>query len=249
MLTTIGMRPEWTTSGKEAILRTRYAKESGDEFRAFIIDWLMPDMNGIEVVRRIRSEIGEDTPIIILTAYDWSGIEEEAREAGVTGFCSKPLFLSELREVLSRPFAKREVKDVEKEVMDMSVFLGKRILLAEDNELNRELAEAIFTEAGFLLEMAENGKLALEMLQAREAGYYDLIISDIQMPVMDGYELSRQVRRLEDGKKAGIPILALTANAFEEDRQQVMEAQMNGHLAKPIDMEEVLKTIKEVLSI
>ncbi len=249
MLTTIGMRPEWTTSGKEAILRTRYAKESGDEFRAFIIDWLMPDMNGIEVVRRIRSEIGEDTPIIILTAYDWSGIEEEAREAGVTGFCSKPLFLSELREVLSRPFAKREVKDVEKEVMDMSVFQGKRILLAEDNELNRELAEAIFTEAGFLLEMAENGKLALEMLQAHEAGYYDLIISDIQMPVMDGYELSRQVRRLEDGKKAGIPILALTANAFEEDRQQVMEAQMNGHLAKPIDMEEVLKTIKEVLSI
>ena len=249
MLTTIGMRPEWTTSGKEAILRTRYAKESGDEFRAFIIDWLMPDMNGIEVVRRIRSEIGEDTPIIILTAYDWSGIEEEAREAGVTGFCSKPLFLSELREVLSRPFAKREVKEVEKEVMDMSVFQGKRILLAEDNELNRELAEAIFTEAGFLLEMAENGKLALEMLQAHEAGYYDLIISDIQMPVMDGYELSRQVRRLEDGKKAGIPILALTANAFEEDRQQVMEAQMNGHLAKPIDMEEVLKTIKEVLSI
>ena len=249
MLTTIGMRPEWTTSGKEAILRTRYAKESGDEFRAFIIDWLMPDMNGIEVVRRIRSEIGEDTPIIILTAYDWSGIEEEAREAGVTGFCSKPLFLSELREVLSRPFAKREVKDVEKEVMDMSVFQGKRILLAEDNELNRELAEAIFTEAGFLLEMAENGKLALEMLQAHEAGYYDLIISDIQMPVMDGYELSRQVRRLEDGKKAGIPILALTANAFEEDRQQVMEVQMNGHLAKPIDMEEVLKTIKEVLSI
>ena len=249
MLTTIGMRPEWTTSGKEAILRTRYAKESGDEFRAFIIDWLMPDMNGIEVVRRIRSEIGEDTPIIILTAYDWSGIEEEAREAGVTGFCSKPLFLSELREVLSRPFVKREVNEVEKEVMDMSVFQGKRILLAEDNELNRELAEAIFTEAGFLLEMAENGKLALEMLQAREAGYYDLIISDIQMPVMDGYELSRQVRRLEDGKKAGIPILALTANAFEEDRQQVMEAQMNGHLAKPIDMEEVLKTIKEVLSI
>ena len=249
MLTTIGMRPEWTTSGKEAILRTRYAKESGDEFRAFIIDWLMPDMNGIEVVRRIRSEIGEDTPIIILTAYDWSGIEEEAREAGVTGFCSKPLFLSELREVLSRPFVKREVNEVEKEVMDMSVFLGKRILLAEDNELNRELAEAIFTEAGFLLEMAENGKLALEMLQAHEAGYYDLIISDIQMPVMDGYELSRQVRRLEDGKKAGIPILALTANAFEEDRQQVMEVQMNGHLAKPIDMEEVLKTIKEVLSI
>ena len=249
MLTTIGMRPEWTTSGKEAILRTRYAKESGDEFRAFIIDWLMPDMNGIEVVRRIRSEIGEDTPIIILTAYDWSGIEEEAREAGVTGFCSKPLFRSELREVLSRPFVKREVKEVEKEVMDMSVFQGKRILLAEDNELNRELAEAIFTEAGFLLEMAENGKLALEMLQAHEAGYYDLIISDIQMPVMDGYELSRQVRRLEDGKKAGIPFLALTANAFEEDRQQVMEAQMNGHLAKPIDMEEVLKTIKEVLSI
>ena len=249
MLATIGMRPEWTTSGKEAVLRTQYAKESGDEFRAFIIDWLMPDMNGIEVVRRIRKEIGEGTPIIILTAYEWSAIEEEAREAGVTGFCSKPLFLSELREVLSRPFVKREANGDGKDVADMAFFQGKRILLAEDNELNRELAEAIFTGAGFLIEMAENGKLALEMLQGHEAEYYDLVISDIQMPVMDGYELSRQVRRLEDEKKARIPILALTANAFEEDRQQVMEAQMNGHLTKPVDMQEVLKTIREVLSI
>ena len=244
MLTTIGMRPEWTTSGKEAILRTRFAKEAGDEFRAFIIDWLMPDMNGIEVVRRIRSEVGDSTPIIILTAYEWSAIEEEAREAGVTGFCSKPLFLSELREVLSRPFVKREEKKREKEEMDMSIFQGRRILLAEDNELNRELAEAIFTEVGFELEIAENGKMALDMLVEHEAGYYDLLITDIQMPVMNGYELSLQVRALKDESKSQIPVFALTANAFEEDRVQVMEAKMNGHLTKPIDIKEVLSTIR-----
>ena len=245
MLTTIGMRPEWTTSGKEAVLRTRYAKEAGDEFHAFIIDWLMPDMNGIEVVRRIRSEVGESTPIIILTAYDWAGIEDEAREAGVTGFCSKPLFLSELRDVLSRPFRKVEKKEEEK--VDSSAFVGKRILLAEDNELNQELAEAILTEYGFLVDIAGDGVKALEKLSSHEAGYYDVLITDIQMPVMNGYDLSRNVRSLDDTVKSNIPILALTANAFEEDRQLALAAQMNGHLSKPIDVEEMLRTIKSVL--
>ena len=245
MLTTIGMRPEWTTSGKEAVLRTRYAKEAGDEFHAFIIDWLMPDMNGIEVVRRIRSEVGESTPIIILTAYDWAGIEDEAREAGVTGFCSKPLFLSELRDVLSRPFRKVEKKEEEK--VDSSAFVGKRILLAEDNELNQELAEAILTEYGFLVDIAGDGVKALEKLTSHEAGYYDVLITDIQMPVMNGYDLSRNVRSLDDTVKSNIPILALTANAFEEDRQLALAAQMNGHLSKPIDVEEMLRTIKSIL--
>ena len=245
MLTTIGMRPEWTTSGREAVLRTRYAKEAGDEFHAFIIDWLMPDMNGIEVVRRIRSEVGESTPIIILTAYDWAGIEDEAREAGVTGFCSKPLFLSELRDVLSRPFRKVEKKEEEK--VDSSSFEGKRILLAEDNELNQELAEAILTEYGFLVDIAGDGVKALEKLSSHEAGYYDVLITDIQMPVMNGYDLSRSVRSLDDTVKSNIPILALTANAFEEDKQLALAAQMNGHLSKPIDVEEMLRTIKSVL--
>ena len=247
MLSTIGMRPEWTTSGKEAVLRTRYANESADAFKAFIIDWLMPDMNGIEVVRRIRKEVGDNTPIIILTAYDWTSIEEEAREAGVTGFCSKPLFLSELREVLCRPFVKEQPKVQEEETIDGTFFAGKRILVAEDNELNRELIEELLSEYGLLLEMANNGKEAVSLYESRPAGYYDLIISDIQMPVMDGYALSYSIRSLDDKVKASIPILALTANAFEEDRQRIMDAQMNGHLTKPINITEVLNAIREVL--
>ena len=248
MLTTIGMRPEWTTSGKEAVLRTRYANESADAFKAFIIDWLMPDMNGIEVVRRIRKEVGDNTPIIILTAYDWTSIEEEARAAGVTGFCSKPLFLSELREVLSRPFVKEEKKnEPEEHAADKSFFEGKRILLVEDNELNRELASEMLGEFGLLIEMAHNGKEALERFESQSAGYYDLILSDIQMPVMDGYALSHAIRSLDDKEKASIPILALTANAFEEDRQRIIDAQMNGHLTKPINICDVLSAIREVL--
>ena len=247
MLSTIGMRPEWTTSGKEAVLRTRYANESADAFKAFIIDWLMPDMNGIEVVRRIRKEVGDNTPIIILTAYDWTSIEEEAREAGVTGFCSKPLFLSELREVLCRPFVKEQPKVQEEETIDVAFFAGKRILVAEDNALNRELLEEMLSEYGILLEMANNGKEAVSLYESRPAGYYDLIISDIQMPVMDGYALSYSIRSLDDKVKASIPILALTANAFEEDRQRIMDAQMNGHLTKPINIAEVLNAIREVL--
>jgi len=247
MLTTIGMRPEWTTSGKEAVLRTRYAKESGDDFHAFIIDWLMPDMNGIEVVRRIRSEIGNDTPIIILTAYDWTGIEEEAREAGVTGFCAKPLFLSELREVLERPFRKPVVQQDEEAEVDIDVFAGKRILLVEDNELNQELAVAILTNFGFEVELAGNGVVALELMNEHDAGYYDVVLTDIQMPLMDGYETCREIRALNDPQKANVPILALTANAFEEDMKSALEAGMNGHLTKPIDVQELVKTLAKFM--
>ena len=245
MLSTIGMRAEWTTSGKEAVLRARYAKEEGDEFSAFIIDWLMPDMNGIEVVRRIRKVIGNDTPIIILTAYDWTAIEEEAREAGVTGFCSKPLFLSELRDVLSRPF--RKVEEAPKVEVDMTEFEGRRILLAEDNPLNQELAATILSEYGFKIDIANDGMQALEQMTNHEAGYYDVLITDIQMPVMNGYNLSRNVRVLADKGKANIPILALTANAFEEDRQLAHAAQMDGHLSKPIDVQEMLSEIRRVI--
>ena len=187
MLATIGMRPEWTTSGKEAVLRTRFAKESGDEFNAFIIDWLIPDMNGIEVVRRIRKEIGDCTPIIILTAYDWTSIEDEARQAGVTGFCSKPLFLSELRDVLSRPFLKNQPTPTEQQdPLDTASFQDVRLLIAEDNDLNRELVEELFADYGFDLHIVCNGQEALDAINAHDPHYYDLLITDIQMPVMDG---------------------------------------------------------------
>ena len=246
MLATIGMRPDWTTSGKEAVLRTRLAEEQNDVYSAYIIDWLMPDMNGIEVVRRIRGIIGEETPIIILTAYDWSDIEEEARNAGVTAFCSKPIFLSELREVLESPFTNRDAEDAAPE--ETISFEGKKILLVEDNELNQEIAVEILQEAGFVMDVADDGAVAVEKMKSAEPGRYDLILMDIQMPIMDGYEATRRIRGLEAPEIAGIPIIAMTANAFEEDRQQALDSGMNGHLSKPIDVEALLTTLDKILS-
>jgi len=245
MLKKIGMRAEWTTSGKEAVLRTQLAVENDDEFHAYIIDWVMPDMNGIETVRRIRAIIGDSKPIIILTAYDWTEIEEEARAAGVTAFCSKPLFMSELREALLRPV--EEKKPAEDEEAPDEAFAGRRILLAEDNELNQEIAATILEEKGFLVEVAGDGTVAVEMMEHAPAGYYDLILMDIQMPHMDGYEATRRIRSLADNEKAGIPIYAMTANAFDEDRKKALDTGLDGYIVKPIDITALMEILRGAL--
>ena len=247
MLGQFGMRAEWTLSGKEALLRTHQAVNRGDIYTVYVIDWMLPDMNGIEVTRRIRKEMGDEVPIILLTAYDWSDIEDEAKEAGISAFCSKPLFLSELRGCLHAIVDMEETdgKDGGKEKVRQH---AGRILLAEDNEINQEIAAAILGDAGFMTEIAGNGQIAVNMLKASEPGYYQLVLMDVQMPVMDGYEATRTIRRLEDPALASIPILAMTANAFEEDRQQAMDSGMNGHLSKPIDVEALLTTLDKILS-
>lgn len=245
MLRTIGLRPEWTTSGKEAIFRARYAAQENDPFQVYIIDWLMPDMNGIEVVRRIRMEIGDEVPIIILTAYDWADIEQEAREAGVTAFCAKPLFVSELYDVLQN--ASRPVKTKDKTILEVEAFKGKEILLVEDVELNREIAETILTEAGFHVNSVEDGKQAVDYMESEKGDMIDLILMDVMMPVMDGYEATQKIRQLEDKTKADIPIIAMTANAFEEDAKAAIEAGMNAHMAKPIRIESLYEIIEQYL--
>ncbi|MEY8507560.1 response regulator [Lachnospiraceae bacterium 42-17] len=245
MLEQVGMRAEWTLSGKEAVLRTRQAVSRGAGYSVYIIDWMLPDMNGIEVTRRIRKETGEDTPIIVLTAYDWADIEEEAKEAGVTAFCSKPLFLSELRSCLNSIV---NVSDEDENKGNMTVdFEAGRILLAEDNELNQEIAVEILGDAGFTTEVAPNGQIAVDMLKKSEPGYYQVVLMDVQMPVMNGYEAVREIRNFENKKLASIPILAMTANAFEEDKQEALRCGMNDHIAKPINVKVLFETLKKVL--
>ena len=243
MVQEIGMRSEWTLSGKEAVLRTKVAVEQGDEFGAYIIDWMMPDLNGIETVRRIRKLIGESKPIIILTAYDWADIEQEAREAGVTAFCSKPLFMSELRDVLSQPYR------VKKEETPASPyrFEGKKVLLVEDNLLNQEIAQAILQDAGFTVDTADDGDVAVERLQDSKQGEFDLVLMDIQMPKMDGYAATRQIRTLPSDA-ANVPIVAMTANAFDEDKQKTIRAGMNARIAKPIEAGRLMETLSHILT-
>ena len=246
MLQQIGMRAEWTLSGKEAVLRTHQAVMREDYYAVYIIDWLLPDMNGIEVARRIQKETGGNVPIIVLTAYNWEDIEDEAKEAGVTAFCSKPLFLSELRECLHSITATEEGNDSDTDKMT-STFHAERLLLVEDNELNQEIATEILQEAGFAVEVAGNGQTAVEMLEKSTPGYYQLILMDVQMPVMNGYEATRAIRKLKNTQLASIPILAMTANAFEEDKQEALRSGMNGHIAKPIHIENLMSALQRVL--
>ena len=247
MLVKVGMRAEWTLSGKEAVLRARQSIEMSDAYHAYIIDWRLPDMNGIEVTRRIRS-LNDDTPIIILTAYDWSDIEVEAKAAGVTAFCAKPMFMSDLRETLMSALGQKQTDAAQGLLPDKNAdFKGKHILLVEDNELNREIAQEILREYGFLVDSAENGAVAVEKVSTAAPGSYDLVLMDVQMPIMDGYTATRKIRALDDPARAKLPILAMTANAFDEDRRNALESGMNGFLSKPIVIGDLVQELHKIL--
>ncbi len=247
MLTQIGMRADWTTSGKEAVFRASFAAEQHDEYYAYIIDWLMPDMNGVECVRRIRAAIGNERPIIILTAYDWADIEHEAREAGVTAFCSKPLFMSDLRQLLEAPFVAAAHEEATGEPVRKPDFAGKRVLVVEDNALNREITAQVLESVDVKVCLAVNGADAVSEVEKHPAGYFGLVLMDVQMPIMNGYDATRCIRALEDQGKARTPIYAMTANTFDEDKQAAMAAGMDGHLAKPIEVPVLIQTLSEVL--
>ncbi len=247
MLKQIGMRSEWTTSGREAAYRAKVAYEEGDSYHTYIIDWQMPELSGVETARKIRKAVGDEAPIIILTAYDWTDIEDEAKAAGITAFCAKPLFMSDLKSAL---LAANNLTDKDGETAaswTLADFGGKRVLLVEDIELNREIAEVILTEAGFLVETAPDGTDAVSMVSKSEENYYDAILMDVQMPIMDGYEATRTIRNMARKDVKDLPIIAMTANALEEDKEAALKNGMNAHIAKPLDMDIFISVLHQFL--
>lgn len=249
MLDEIGMDSQGVLSGKEAVERVAAAHQADDNFYAVILDWKMPEMDGIETAREIRKIVGPEVPVIILSAYDWSEIEMEARAAGVDVFLSKPVFKSgiarlfcELKNGKSEGSVSSQLEEVTK-----NDYSDKRVLLVEDIELNREIACEILGMTGIVTEEAEDGRIALDKFSASETGYYNLILMDVQMPVMNGYEATRSIRALEREDAKTVPIVAMTANAFAEDVQEAKRSGMNEHLAKPFDLEKLMAVLKRYL--
>ena len=243
----IGVQAEWVLNGREALQKIEENHRKNADYEIILLDWKMPDMNGLETTRGIRKIVGDDLPILIISAYDWSDIEEEARAAGAQGFISKPLFKSNLYLGLSR-YVEGMLEDDEQETNAEKEldFGGLRILLAEDNDLNWEIAEDILTDVGFEVEWAENGQICVDKFKQSELGYYDAVLMDIRMPVMNGYDAAKAIRAL-DRPDARLPIIAMTADAFSEDIQRCLECGMNEHVAKPIDIEKLMKLLKRYL--
>ena len=233
----IGIAGEWVLSGREAVERCYARHELKNDYFAVILDWKMPDMDGIETARQIRKRIGKEITIIVLTSYEFSEIEEEAKAAGIDAFIAKPLFRSRLTTTLRQFTSGRKEKTARNylEKLSEADYTGKRILLVEDNELNREIAVEILQMTGAEVETAENGKIAVKKVEASPKDLYDLVFMDIQMPVMNGYEATAAIRSLP-GEQGKLPIVAMTANTFAEDVQLAKNTGMNGHIAKSLDM-------------
>ena len=241
----IGVHAEWALDGESAVAMTEERHRRGEDYHVVLLDWQMPGMDGLETARALRVHLGDQVPILLISAYDWSDIEEEARAAGISGFISKPLFRSSLYYGL-RPYAGAQEGPAVPPPEGHADFKGTRVLLAEDNDLNWEIAQELLSALGLELERAENGQVCLDKFRASPAGWYAAILMDIRMPVMNGYEAARAIRAL-DRPDAGVPIIAMTADAFAEDVQKCMDSGMNAHVAKPIDVREVARLLEKYI--
>ncbi|MBO5536396.1 MAG: response regulator [Clostridia bacterium] len=242
-LTSLGVRAETASGGMQALELLRHQEENGKKYRVVIVDWKMSDMNGVETVRRIRSEIAENVPILMISAYDWSDIEDQAREAGVNGFISKPLFRSKLYSKINEMLGV-EKRSVEPED-DYSDIAGLNILIAEDNDVNWEIISAMLGMFGITAQRAKNGRICVDIMREAAENQYALIFMDVQMPEMNGLDATRNIRKL-DTWASRIPIIAMTADAFSENVAECLEAGMNGHIAKPVDIKLVIKEIRRI---
>ena len=245
-LKSIGIRAEWTLSGEKAIELVNEHHKKREDYQIILLDWKLPGMNGIQVAKEIRSNLGDEVPILLISAYDWSEFEAEAREAGISGFISKSLFKSTLYHALCQYM---DVGTEHEQTLNQNIDLsGRRILLAEDNELNWEVAKELLTDLGVELDWAEDGRICLDKFQKSSEGYYDIILMDIRMPHMTGYEATKAIRGLNHPNALSIPIIAMSADAFSDDIQRCLEFGMNAHIAKPIDIVEVSRLLKRFLT-
>lgn len=246
-LKNIGVSAEWTMDGETAVKLVKQHKDAGSPYQIILLDWKLPGIDGIEAAKQIRAAMGEDIPILLISAYDWAEIEYEAREAGVSGFISKPLFQSTLFYGLKRFAGEGNAFSESAEIpVEQNRFDNVRILLAEDNDLNREIANDLLSELGLVIDNAENGKICAEMFEKSEIGYYKAILMDIRMPVMSGYEASEAIRAMKRSDN-NVPIIAMTADAFSEDVKRCLDAGMNAHTAKPIDVDTVARLLKKYI--
>ncbi len=244
-LSTIGIQAEWALSGEEAVEQVQKHRRQRNDYEIILLDWKLPGMNGLQAAREIRRELGHDIPILLISAYDWSEFESEARESGITGFISKPLFRSTLYYGLRKYMNYEETQtDRNEENMELA---GYRVLVAEDNDLNWEVLNELLSDIGLKPEWAENGQICLEKFEQAEEGYYAAVFMDIRMPVMTGYEATEAIRALARPDAKTIPIIAMTADAFSEDVQRCLDCGMNAHTSKPVNMNEIVFLLKKFI--
>lgn len=240
----IGIQADWTLSGEKALEMVKKHHMTRDDYQIILLDWKLPGMDGLYVAKQIRQIIGLDMPIILISAYDWSEFEDEARAAGINGFISKPLFKSTLFHGLKKYMG---VEDNHDEVLTDIDLSERHVLVAEDNDLNWEILDELLSDMGMKLERAENGQMCVEKFKESEQEFYDAILMDVRMPIMNGYEATMAIRALSRPDAQDIPIIAMTADAFSEDIKHCLECGMNAHTAKPINLDELVSLLKKYI--